>query len=836
MVKPRGIWTSNISEMSQSTFYRLKKAGFFTMDLKKNLKRINKDQILPSIESNNLIEENETVVYDTNIENETVVYDNNIENEFINLRDSYGDFECEEENEDIELDTNIIDSLKNNKDISEVEMVAIILIAFYKSKVSKDGLSTFIKAFNLLLNLKLPTTFDGLINILLKNENENIKNHKAKRWYCSRCKSFRQINNHTDRECFECKDTLLMYYNFDVEPQLKRIFSRINEGDLINSNNLNDDNRINDFYDGEFYKRLQSEDETFKNKESLTLMLNTDGISQSFTSEKTIWPIILIINELTNKRRFSLENVIIAGLSVGNSKPDFKTFLIPIIADITSLELGVELKFKNEEKVRKKFFLINSVFDKPARAGILNMKMCNSYDGCLKCYQSSQPAEDNHHIRIYKFNREFNQVRTPESYLSDLNEIKELRRQDLSIEDYRGVKGDCILNKAKHFNPVSSTCIDYMHSVLYGVGLNLLKYWFEKPCSNNYSFSNFKAIIDIRLKLIRPPSFVPAKPKSIYSINKWKAHDILVFFLYYALPVFTSIMPVPYLNNLTKFVISLEILLERVVKKDELVYAQILIEDFVNELENLYDQHILQSGVHELLHLVDCTKNFGPLNLINCFQFEDINGHVSRSIKGKDLIGEEFYNNFSIAQILMSFIHSQNTESVVYSFYEANKIFRSCNLKKDIINANYKPLTKILKCHEASLINIWNNFKNTNYEFIEIYEKFSYKENIYTSYLSENSRGDFCFRNNRNQFGLIRCFILDEEKQLFIIAKKLSVLYSPYSSHLYGNASISSRISCVQEIDEFFIEKIENIEKISLIKFSESSYYVSTFKMSHLFI
>ena len=34
-----------------------------------------------------------------------------------------------------------------------------------------------------------------------------------------------------------------------------------------------------------------------------------------------------------------------------------------------------------------KFFVINGVFDKPARAEILNMKNSTGYYGCLKCKQ-----------------------------------------------------------------------------------------------------------------------------------------------------------------------------------------------------------------------------------------------------------------------------------------------------------------------------------------------------------------------------------------------------------------------------------------------------------------
>jgi hypothetical protein len=45
------------------------------------------------------------------------------------------------------------------------------------------------------------------------------------------------------------------------------------------------------------------------------------------------------------------------------------------------------------------------------------------------------------------------------------------------------------------------------------------------------------------------------------------------------------------------------------------------------------------SGTHELLHLVDCTTAFGPLNLINLFQFEELNRILVSFLHGFDLIG-----------------------------------------------------------------------------------------------------------------------------------------------------------------------------------------------------
>ena len=111
---------------------------------------------------------------------------------------------------------------------------------------------------------------------------------------------------------------LLMYYHYDIQAQLKRIFKKIDEKDLVNSSSRQDSNRIFDFYDGAIYQNLlkSQNGDSFRKKESLTLMLNTDGISRSIKSNQTIWPIFLVVNELSSQNRFCIDNVIVAGIYI----------------------------------------------------------------------------------------------------------------------------------------------------------------------------------------------------------------------------------------------------------------------------------------------------------------------------------------------------------------------------------------------------------------------------------------------------------------------------------------------------------------------------------------
>ena len=79
------------------------------------------------------------------------------------------------------------------------------------------------------------------------------------------------------------------------------------------------ENVIKDYYadlaDGNYYQKLLKSDigNDIINKKAFTFLLNTDGISLSKKSKSTIWPLILVINELPVEIRFCIENIIIAG-------------------------------------------------------------------------------------------------------------------------------------------------------------------------------------------------------------------------------------------------------------------------------------------------------------------------------------------------------------------------------------------------------------------------------------------------------------------------------------------------------------------------------------------
>ena len=99
-----------------------------------------------------------------------------------------------------------------------------------------------------------------------------------------------------------------------------------------------------------------------------TFILNTDGISKCSKSQLTIWPIYLAISEIPEGERFCLENVVVGGLSVGDSKPNFDVFLRPIIEELKTLERGIDIAENTGQIDIAYFYLLYGVMDKPARS------------------------------------------------------------------------------------------------------------------------------------------------------------------------------------------------------------------------------------------------------------------------------------------------------------------------------------------------------------------------------------------------------------------------------------------------------------------------------------
>ena len=522
---------------------------------------------------------------------------------------------------------------------------------------------------------------------------------------------------------------------------------------------------------------------------------------------------------------------------MGDEKPNTDVFFNPIVIQLKKQEIGITIELNDKKPIEAKFFTIAAVMDKPAKAALLNMISSTGFYGCTKCLQpgiSRKVVDSNgeetggtQHIYPFDIDNPAGPKRTHEIYLTDLSKVKK------STEPVRGVKGPCCLSSLKYFNPVSSFCIDFMHSLLEGVVKKLFSFWFDSTHGKkDCSLRKYQQEIEKRLSTICPPSFVPSTPRTVYSHNLWRAHEYLSFILYYALPVFRDLLPTTYYEHLKKLVLFIETILAPEINIDYLNKINVIITEFVQQASNLYPSDIMLSGMHELLHLVECTVDFGPLNVINCFQFEELNRKLMRFIHGHDLIGEELIKVASTTQILSIF--SRNIKNSKIQQYISSRLnFKSSNIKK--LTNDLSRITLIDKIKPLSVpfyVNAYAKYCDSNLENINVCQKIKFNGIKYNSSKILTKRCDSCFISKKNEIGLIDYFLIDDNR-VFCLSRKVVPMFN--SIHFNSCPDIKSKLFVCYVTNEIFVEEIINIKKIVLINISDQNCFFSLFNSSHLF-
>jgi hypothetical protein len=179
------------------------------------------------------------------------------------------------------------------------------------------------------------------------------------------------------------------FYTFDILDQLSLILATTD--DLVLPMCTKSTRRsmlpMKDVIHGNSYhKILREEPEPF-----LTLTMSTDGIQTFNSTEKSIWPVTLVINEIDRRKRFCFQNIILGGIWPGPSKPkrsEMSALLQSIVDQLKQLEKGVAFRRRsNHTYVTQtlKVFLICACMDKPAQSLTQNLPEPTALYGCGRC-------------------------------------------------------------------------------------------------------------------------------------------------------------------------------------------------------------------------------------------------------------------------------------------------------------------------------------------------------------------------------------------------------------------------------------------------------------------
>lgn len=539
----------------------------------------------------------------------------------------------------------------------------MVLLTLYviKYDLTGEAITHLLQFISLLLppGNGLPDTLRKFKTYFSKLESPVILHH-----YCAYCLSS------VDKQASTCPNTACMkalssrnakayFVEIPVVHQLSALFSRNGfYSDIqyrFNRKKKHPDN-VEDIYDGELYKKL------WKNflscPDNVSFLFNCDGVPVFKSSKVSIWPLYLVINELSYSKRMANENMVFAGLWFGEKKPAMWTFLKPHSRSFAALENGVYIESPERGNFLCKGIVLACTCDLPARCLLCNGMQYNGENGCWKCLQPGQTVKTGvrGHSRafLYQDDNPKGPLRTSESVKE--NGVEAARRQKRGVSRYivNGVKGPSWFSLLKHFDLVRGMGIDYMHGVLLGVQKLLLTLWFS-PTFSKERFSIFLKVeyVDERLSQILPSSEIKRLPRSISEhLKYWKASELRSFLLFYGLPTLYGLLPDNYFSHYTLFVHAIFILLQESISQADLQEADRLLDGFCKSFSNLYHPRFHTLNVHQLLHLVDDVRDLGPLYTHSCFAFEDKNGFLLKLIHGTQFIDSQIISAVSVTQKL----------------------------------------------------------------------------------------------------------------------------------------------------------------------------------------
>lgn len=200
-----------------------------------------------------------------------------------------------------------------------IDISAALLILKARHRLSNRCLSDILKLLQILRVPNVPVSLWKSKRLVNNQSSSHL--HMKKQSICPSCKNVSNNTNccnkcNIDYQTTRTAKLIPIFYHFDIGVQLESIL--LHTSDLAFPKLSSPPPKMmHDIVDGSFYRnRFKQESGRF-----ITLTLNVDGVQLHKGSDSSVWPVLLVINEIRRRKRYSLENVILAGVWPGPKKP-----------------------------------------------------------------------------------------------------------------------------------------------------------------------------------------------------------------------------------------------------------------------------------------------------------------------------------------------------------------------------------------------------------------------------------------------------------------------------------------------------------------------------------
>ena len=564
-----------------------------------------------------------------------------------NLEESFhSNDEHEQDTVEQEQDTTTRNEMSND------ECLALLMTFISKHKLSNAAIDDLLKLLNTLKPGCVPRTKYFIEKLFMMDQ--DIELH----FYCHDCKTYLGTDPTNGSICQTCnsvfcKTTYLdrecYFLTASVGEQLRTLFEQHDLAEHIEKEQSNENSNMRNICTGRMYKRNE---QFLSDPDNISLTFNTDGVPVFSSSNFSVWPLYLQINEVKATARSNF--TILQGLWFGNEKPSFHTFLVPFIKEMTSLHsYGVHWHDKDGTEHVSKCICILGIVDSVARAPLQGIKQFNGEHGCTFClHEGVRVNKGNGFVNTYPLAKTLPQRRTHDQIFQDAEESLRSR------EPVHGVKEVSPLFLLPCFDMVDSWSPDYMHSVLLGVVRQVTNLIYDSGSHGKefYLGTKLETCNSILLGM-NPPQEISRSPQSLKERAHWKANEWRAFLLFYSLFIFQSMLPSKYWNHWLLLSNAVYILLGIDISTDFINKAELCLYKFVCDFKDLYGAENISFNVHLLTHLADSVRNWGPLWGTSAFYFENENGKLLNSFHGTQHVQKQMVKKFFGLKVVDYFVN-----------------------------------------------------------------------------------------------------------------------------------------------------------------------------------
>ena len=340
-------------------------------------------------------------------------------------------------------------------------------------------------------------------------------------------------------------------------------------------------------------------DKKLTNGQLLRLQINVDGLPVHKSTNCQLWPILGLLYLGEDK----ISDPFCIGIWCGNSKPNScGEYLHDFVKEYLAIQNKQHITV-GEANV--KIWLWCIICDSPARAFVKNVKPHNAYHGCCQC--ETRGRWEAHRMTFPNLkarNRTNNSFRTKRDTVH--------HKGSTPLEDI-------------NIDLVGQIPPDYMHCLLLGIMRKIMHMLTKgRNLKHRLGPDDVDKITQAMLKCARTcPKEFSRRPRTLKELDRFKATEFRMLLCYVGVVALKGVLTWKKYSNFLLLACASRIMLNSETAQSHNLLAQRLANAFVDHFMRIYGSSHAVYNVHMLIHLPNAARNFGNLDKISSFPFEN---------------------------------------------------------------------------------------------------------------------------------------------------------------------------------------------------------------------